>query len=98
MASSKTNKARAEVEKARLKLAEQQSRFKELEAKQTECENLEIVDIVRGMSIPLDNLAAVLQSLKGSETKAAPTSGQLDPKLAAPKIIKAEPGEEDENE
>ena len=99
MATSKTNKARAEVEKARLKLAEQQSRVKELEAKQTECENLEIVDIVRGMSIPLDNLAAVLQSLKGGETKAAPTSGQLDPKLTAPKIIKADDsGEEDENE
>jgi len=98
MATSKTNKARAEVEKARLKLAEQQSRLKELEAKQTECENLEIVDIVRGMSIPLDNLSAILQSLKGGEPYTAPTSGQLDPKLEAPKIIKAEPGEEDENE
>ena len=103
MATSKTNKARAEVEKARLKLVEHQSRLKELEAKQTECENLEIVDIVRGMSIPLDNLAAVLESLKGGETKAAATSGQLDPKLTAPKIIRngmdeSDTDEEDENE
>jgi len=98
MATSKTNKARAEVEKAKLKLAEQQSRLKELEAKQTEFENLEIVDIVRGMSIPLDDLAAVLQSLKGGESPAAPTSGQVDPKLKAPRIITGEAEEETEDE
>jgi hypothetical protein len=87
MATAKTKKARAEVEKARLKLAEQQTKLKELEAKQTESENMEIVDIVRGFSIPLDDLAAVLQSLKGAALPAAPaTSGHVDPKSTAPQI------------
>ena len=75
MATIKTNKARQEVEKARLKLAEQQSRLRELEAKQTECENLEIVDMVRGMSISIDDLATLLQSLKG---ETAPVTDQAE--------------------
>jgi len=85
MATSRTAKARAEVEKARLKLAEQQTKLKELEARKTEFENMDIVDIVRGMSIPLDDLAAILQSLKGSAIPAAPASGQTDPKSRKPK-------------
>ena len=80
MATSRTAKARAEVEKARLKIAEQQARLKELEAKKTEFENMDIVDIVRGMHIPLDDLTSVLQSLKSSALPAALTSGQTDPK------------------
>ena len=98
MATSKTNKARAEVEKARQKLAEHQAKLKELEAKQTECENLEIVDIVRGMSIPLDNLSEILQSLKSGVIPPAPTSGQLDPKFPAQKTNEAEADEEEESE
>ena len=80
MVTSKTARARTEVEKARLKLIEQQAKLKELEARQTEFENMDIVDIVRGMSIPLDDLAAILQSLKSAVIPAEPTSGQLDPK------------------
>ena len=87
MATSRRTKVKAEIEKARLKLAEQQARIKELEHKNTELENMEIVDIVRGMSIPLDDLAAVLQSLKGGDAPARSTSGQLDPKSKTPKII-----------
>ena len=89
MASAKRKKAMAEVEKARLKLAEQQAKLKELEARHTEAENMEIIDIVRGMSIPLDDLPAVLQSLKSGviPTSTAPvTSGQVDPKSTAPQI------------
>ena len=48
---------------------------------------MEIVDIVRGLSIPLDDLAAALQSLKGGAIPNHPTSGQVDPKSAKPKII-----------
>jgi len=93
MATSKrTTKARAEVEKARLKMVEYQAKMKELEAKQTEYENFDIVDIVRGMHIPLDDLAAVLASLKGSALPIAPTSGQSDPKRG--KKAKAESTEE----
>jgi predicted RNase H-like nuclease (RuvC/YqgF family) len=82
MATKKTAKVQAEIEKARAKLAEQQARVKELEQKRTELENLEIVDIVRGMSIPLDDLGALLQSIKGGAAP-APTSGQLGPKSVA---------------
>lgn len=80
MATSKTAKIQAEIDKAKAKLAEQQNRVKELEAKRTELENTEIVDIVRGMSIPLDGLAALLQSIKGGT--APVTSGQVGPKSA----------------
>jgi len=103
MATSRTTKARAEVEKARQKLAEQQTKLKELEAKKTEVENLDIVDIVRGMNIPLDDLADVLQSLKNAAIPAASTSGQVDPKSKTPKLIKggideSDAGEEDNEE
>ena len=90
MATARRTKVKAEIEKARLKLAEQQARIKELENKNTELENMEIVDIVRGLSIPLDDLAAVLQSLKGKDAPARSTSGQVDPKSKAPKTITPE--------
>jgi len=79
MATTKTAKVQAEIEKARAKLAEQQSKIKELEAKHTELENMEIVDIVRGLKIPLDDLAAVLQSVRGGAAPVS-TSGQVGPK------------------
>ena len=75
MATSKTAKVEAEIVKAKAKLAEQQAKLKELESKRTEIENTEIVDIVRSMSIPLDEFAVLLQSIKG-------TSGQNGPKPA----------------
>jgi len=81
MANAKTTKVQAEIEKAKEKLAEQQAKIKELEAKHTELENMEIVDIVRGLNIPLDNLVEVLQSVKGMAVPtSAPTSGQVGPK------------------
>jgi len=84
MATTKTAKVQAEIEKARAKLAEQQSKIKELEAKHTEYENMDIVDIVRGLKIPLDDLAAVLQAVKSGAAPSptpASTSGQVGPKL-----------------
>ena len=53
MAISKSAKIEAEIEKVKAKISEQQARLKELEQKKVEAENSEIVDIVRGMSIPL---------------------------------------------
>ena len=77
MATSKSAKIQAEIEKAKAKLSEQQTRLKELEQNKREAENSEIVDIVRGMSIPLDELPLMLQKLKGGgPTAPAPTSGQ----------------------
>ena len=77
MAISKSAKIEAEIEKVKAKITEQQTRLKELEQKKVEAENSEIVDIVRGMSIPLDPLPVLLQKLKSGEAGGpAPTSGQ----------------------
>lgn len=81
MATTKSAKVQAEIEKAKAKLAEQQAIIKALETKHTELENLEIIDIVRGYNIPLDDLAAVLQSIKGG---AAPTNTAI-PEQTTPK-------------
>jgi hypothetical protein len=103
MAATKRNKVQAEIDKARERLMEQQARLKELEGKRTELENMEIVDIVRGMSIPLDDLAAVLQSLKGGAIPSVSTSGQVDPKSKKEQILDGidedeDAAEEDETE
>lgn len=68
MATTKSAKIEAEIEKVKGKIAEQQARLKELEQRRTEAENSEIVDIVRGMSISLDELPVLLQKLRGGET------------------------------
>ena len=70
MATAKSMKIQAEIDKVKAKISEQQARLKELEQKKLEAENSEIVDIVRGMSIPLAELPLVLQRLRDG------TSGQ----------------------
>lgn len=77
MAISKSEKIQGEIDKVKAKIAEQQMRLKELEQNKREVENSEIVDVVRGMSIPLEELAVLLQTLKGG------TSGQSVPKAAS---------------
>ena len=67
MAISKSAKIEAEIEKVKAKITEQQTR-KELEQKKVEAENSEIVDIVRGMSIPLAELPVVLQQIRAGAT------------------------------
>ena len=64
MATSKSAKIQAEIEKVKAKITEQQARLKELEQKKLEAENTEIVDIVRGLSISLDELPVLLQSIR----------------------------------
>ena len=64
MAISKSAKIMAEMEKVKAKISEQQARLKELEQKHREAENEEIVDIVRGMSVSLDELPALLRQLR----------------------------------
>ena len=75
MATTKSAKIWAEMEKVKAKIIDQQTRLKELEQKHKEAENEEIVDIVRGMSIPLNELPLLLQKLRG-------TSGQAGQKSA----------------
>ena len=65
MATAKSMKIQAEIDKVKAKISEQQARLKELEQKKLEAENSEIVDIVRGMSIPLAELPLVLQQAPG---------------------------------
>ena len=76
MAISKSAKIQAEMDKLKAKIAEQQAKLKDLEQRHREAENEEIIDIVRGMSIPLDDLPQVLRSIK------AGTLGQSVPKSA----------------
>ena len=68
MAITKSAKIQAEIEKVKAKIVEQQTRLKELEQKKLEVENSEIVDIVRGMSIPLAELPVVLQQIRAGAT------------------------------
>ena len=79
MATSKSAKIQAEIEKVKAKISEQQARLKELEQKKLEAENTEIVDIVRGLSISLDELPVLLQTIRSG----APL-GQSVPKDADP--------------
>jgi len=85
MAITKTAKVEAEIEKVKAKISEFQGKLKELENKKTAIENSEIVDIVRGMSIPLDELAMLLQPGKGGGPLPVFTSGQIVQKSAPDK-------------
>ena len=60
MATAKSMKIQAEIDKVKAKISEQQARLKELEQKKLEAEN-----IVRGMSIPLAELPLLFEKLKG---------------------------------
>ena len=78
MATAKSMKIQAEIDKVKAKISEQQARLKELEQKKLEAENSEIVDIVRGMSIPLAELPVVLQQIRAGATlgQNVPKSGE----------------------
>ena len=65
MATAKSMKIQAEIDKVKAKISEQQARLRELEQKKLEAENSEIVDIVRGMSIPPAELPLLFEKLKG---------------------------------
>ena len=67
MATAKSMKIQAEIDKVKAKISEQQARLKELEQKKLEAENSEIVVIVRGMSISLAELPLLFERLKGDE-------------------------------
>ena len=79
MAITKSAKIQAEIEKVKAKIAEQQTRLKELEQKKLEAENSEIVDIVRGMSVSLEELPLVLQQLRGASGHGVQSFGTFCP-------------------
>lgn len=84
MATTKSMKIQAEIDKVKAKIADQQARLKELEKNKLEAENSEIVDIVRGMSIPLAELPLLFEKLK--------CGGAL-----GQSVPKSEPAEKEEN-
>ena len=65
-----------DIEKTKTKINEAQNRLRELERQKTELENMEIVDVVRGMDISLADLAALLKATRTA-------SGQVGPKTEA---------------
>ena len=67
MATTKTAKVEADIVKTKAKISELQIKLKELEGKKTAIQNSEIVDIVRGINIPLDELATLLQAVRSGE-------------------------------
>ena len=71
MATTKSMKIQAEIDKVKAKISEQQARLKELEQKKLEAENSEIVDIVRGMSISLTELPLLFEKLKAFKEQLA---------------------------
>ena len=74
MATTKSMKIQAEIDKVKAKISEQQARLKELEQKKLEAENSEIVDIVRGMSIAKDVIKELETVVKVKERKRLITS------------------------
>ena len=73
MAASKSQKIQAEIEKVKAKINE------ELEKNKLEAENSEIVDIVRGLSISLEELPLVLQQLReGTSGQSVQKSGPME--------------------
>ena len=80
MATSKSAKIKAEMEKVRAKNADQQAKLKELEQKHREAENEEIVDIVRGMSVSLSDLPGLLQAVKAASGQSVPMAEETSNK------------------
>ena len=72
----KIERVSKDIEKTRGKISEFQARLRELEKQKNELENLEIVEVVRGMSVSIDELAVLLQTVKNGGAHPAPTSGQ----------------------
>lgn len=60
----KLQKVQTEIERTKEKIAFQQARLRELEQQKTELENLEIVGMVRGLSVAPEELAAMIQAFR----------------------------------
>jgi len=71
----KINKVISEIEKTKVKIAEQQSRMRELERTKTELENADIVAMVRGIDIlPAEFEAFAHAFIEQRKTAAVPDS------------------------
>lgn len=64
MENKQLTKTVAEIGRTKEKIAELQGRLRELEQKKTALENADIVEAVRAVNIPLEELAEVLRSFQ----------------------------------
>ena len=85
-----------DIEKTKEKINEFQGKLRDFEKQKTELENIEIVEAVRGMSIPLDDLPAILKALR-NQSGAPSSSGQHGPKPINKPDIEKEEKEDEEN-
>lgn len=75
----KIERVNKDIDKTKEKISEFQAKLRELEKQKTELENMEIVEAVRGMNIPLTDLPSILKALR-EQNEAPFTSGQVGPK------------------
>ena len=68
--SNKLQKVLTEISRTKEKIAVQQTRLRELEQQKTELENVEIVGMVRGLSVAPEELAAFIKAFRGSKAGA----------------------------
>ena len=68
--SNKLQKVLTEISRTKEKIAAQQIRLWELEQQKTELENVEIVGMVRGLSVVPEELAAFIKAFRGSKAGA----------------------------
>ena len=87
----KIERVSKDIEKTKGKISEFQARLKELERQKTELENMDIVDVVRGMNISITDLAALLKTSRA-------TSGQNVQRSAAAETTTIETDKEDNEE
>ena len=68
---SKLDRIEKDIQKTKSKIAEYQKQLRELEAQKTEQENLQIIQLVRGMNMKPEEFAIFLRS---GAMQAAPTN------------------------
>ena len=78
MANAKLDRIERDIEKTRAKILEYQSRLKDLEARKTEEENAQIVQIVKSVNIDAAQLAAFLAAYASGELPASPQQPEAD--------------------
>ena len=92
--SAKSQRVSNEIEKTKVKISELQAKLRELEKQKTELENVEIVDVVRGMNITITDLAALLKTSRATSGQNVQRSGAAIE--AASTAIDTDDKEEDE--
>lgn len=75
----KIERVNKDIEKTKEKISEFLARLREFEKQKTVLENIEIVEAVRGMDIPLTGLASILKAFR-NQNGAPSSSGHVGPK------------------